>query len=159
MPVGLADFAFKARLDLEVDPVGDRLPLLADDPDLGWPADQFVMPGKQIFVSLVKQAGKQLEVGVRIQVHVQVKANPAVGQVSDDGNLPVGDKNQGAISGDNLGGSEAQLGHGPGFSPDLDIVADIVLAFTEDKEAVDQVAHKALGAKADGQREDPGTGN
>ena len=82
-----------------------------------------------------------------------------MGQVSDDGDLPVGDENQGAVSGDDLGGSEAQLGHGPGFSPDLDIVADIVLAFAEDKETVDQVAHEALGAKADGQGEDPGTGN
>ena len=69
------------------------------------------------------------------------------GEVGDGGDLGVGDDVDGAVAVAELGDAEGEVFDGALEAGDLDGVADVVLVFDEDEDAVEHVFEDGLGAE------------
>ncbi len=80
------------------------------------------------------------------------------GVVGDGGDLGVGDEVEGAVGVAQGGEAEGEVLDGAGEGGDFDGVADVVLVFDEDEDAVEDVLEEGLRAEADADADDSGGG-
>ena len=81
------------------------------------------------------------------------------GEVGDGGDLAVGHDVEGAVAVAERGEAEGEVFDGAVQAGDFDDVADVVLVFDEDEDAVEHVFEDGLRAEADAEADDAGGGD
>ena len=99
-------------------------------------------------------------VGVGAGVDADLEGGDGVvaGEVGDGGDLAVGDDVESAVGVAEGGAAEGEVFDGAFEAGDVDDLADVVLVFDEDQDAVEHVLEDALRAEADGDAENTGGG-
>jgi hypothetical protein len=99
-------------------------------------------------------------IGIGAGVYADVEAGDGVvaGEVGDGGDLAVGDDVEGAIAVAEAGAAEGEVFYGAFESGENDDLADVVLVFDEDEDAVEHVLEDGLCAEADADPDDSGGG-
>ena len=145
--------------DADLDGVGDSAAF-----DLVDAKDDGVGDGDVFEGGVVADLGRRLPeqgddlVGIGAGVDADVEGGDGVvaGEVGDGGDLAVGDDVEGAVGVAEGGAAEGEVFDGALEAGDVDDLADVVLVFDEDEDAVEHVLEDALRAEADGDAENAG---
>jgi len=97
-------------------------------------------------------------IGAGVDAEVEGGDGEVTGEVGDGGDLAVGDDVESAVAVAQGGAAEAHVLDGAAETGELDGLADVVLVFDEDEDAVEHVFEDALGTEADADAEDAGGG-
>ncbi len=97
-------------------------------------------------------------IGIGAGVNADVEAGDGVvaGEVGYGGDLAVGDDVEGAVAVAKAGAAEGEVFDGAFESGQNNDLADVVLIFDEDEDAVEHVLEDGLGAEADADTDDSG---
>ena len=142
---GIGDGAAVDLVDAEDDGVGD-----GDVLEGGLVAD---CAGK-----VCEQGDDFVGVGAGVDADVEGGDGVVAGEVGDGGDLAVGDDVEGAVGVAEGGAAKGEVFDGAFEACDVDDLADVVLIFDEDQDAVEHVLEDALRAEADGDAENAGGG-
>ena len=145
--------------DTELDGVCDGAAFDLVDPEDDRIGDSDVFEGR-IVAYLIGYAAEDGDdfVGIGAGVNADIEGGDGVvaGEVRDGGDLAVRDDIESAVGIAHSGATEGEVFDGAFESGDVDDLADVVLVFDEDEDAVDHVLEDALRAKANGHAEDAG---
>ena len=147
--------------DADVDGIGDGAAFDLVDAEDDGVGDGDVLEGGVVadFGGDVAEDGDDF-VGVGAGVDADVEGGDGVvaGEVGDGGDLAVGDDVEGAVGVAQGGAAEGEVFDGAFEAGDVDDLADVVLVFDEDEDAVEHVFEDALRAEADADAENAGGG-
>src|SRR5258707_50498 len=143
----------------DLDGVGDGAAIdLVDSGDDGVGDSDVLEAG--VVANIVCGAGEQgddlVGIGAGVDGDVEAGDGEVAGEVGDGGDLAVGDDVEGAVGVADAGAAEGEVFDGALESGEAYDLADVVLVFHENEDAVDHVLEDALGAEADGDAENAG---
>ncbi len=147
--------------DTDLDGVGDGAAFdLVDAGDDGV-GDGYVFVGGVVadVAGYLTEDGDDL-IGICAGVNADVEAGDGevAGEVGDSGDLAVGDDVEGAVAVAEAGAAEGEVFDGAFESGENDDLADVVLVFDEDEDAVEHVLEDGLCAEAYAHADDSGGG-
>jgi hypothetical protein len=99
-----------------------------------------------------------IRIGAGVHADVELGDGEVAGEVGDGGDLAVGDDVEGAVAIAETGAAEGEVFDGAFESGENDDLADVVLVFDEDEDAVEHVFEYGLCAEADADADDSGGG-
>ena len=147
--------------DANLDRVGDGAAFDLVDAEDGGVGDHDVFEGGVVadLTGLVGEDGDDL-VGVGAGVDADIEHGDGVvaGEIGDGGDLTVGDDVQSTVGVAEGGAAEGEVFHGALETGKEDDLADVVLVFYEDEDAVEHVLKYGLGTETDADADDAGRG-
>jgi hypothetical protein len=105
-----------------------------------------------------EQGDDLVGIGAGVDTDVEVGNGIVAGEIGDGGDLAVGDDVEGAVGVADAGAAEGEVFDRTLEAGEIYDLADVVLVFDEDEDAVDHVLEDALGTEADGDAENAGGG-
>ncbi len=128
---GIGDGAAFDLVDAEDDGIGD-----GDVPEVGVVADLLGYIGEQ--------GDDLIRICAGVDADVEGGDGVVAGEIGDGGDLAVGDDVEGAVGVADGGAAEGEVFDGAFEAGDVDDLADVVLVFDEDQDAVEHVLEDAL---------------
>ena len=158
---GAEDAVFLVGPDAKIDRVHDLAAGdLVDARDVRISEDERLEGG--VVADFHSDGGEDAEdvrrIGTGVDADVEVGYGEVAGQVGDGGNLAVGDGVKGAVAVAEGGGAEGEVFDGAGERGDLDHLANVILVFDKDEDAIEHVFEETLRAETDADANDPGGG-
>jgi hypothetical protein len=170
-------FFFEGKDDAAAEFAEDAVALVGSNPDLDgvgdgaavdlvyawddWVGDSDIFEGgvvADIAGEFCEQGDDFVGIGAGVDRDIEGGDGEVAGEVGDGGDLAVGDDVEGAVWVADAGAAEREVFDGAFEAGDVDDLADVVLVFDEDQDAVDHVLKDALGTEADGDAENAGGG-
>src|ERR1700710_468600 len=147
--------------DADLDGIGDGAAVDLVDAEDDGVRDSDVFEGgvvADVGGEFCEQGDDFVRVGACVDRDVEGGDGEVAGEVGDGGDLAVGDDVEGSVGVADAGAAEGEVFYCAFESGDVDDLADVVLVFDEDQDAVDHVLEDGLGTEADGDAEDAGGG-